>query len=261
MSGKVTILGCGSSAGVPMIGCRCDVCASTNPKNNRTRVSILIETQGKKLLVDVSPDLRQQALRHGITSVDAIILTHAHADHCHGIDDVRSLNFHKKEPIEIYSSSETLEEVRRRFDYAFKPPIPEYGWFRPALVPHIVDIAAKEPFVVAGDVPVQPFVQWHGKSRTMGLRVGNMAYSTDVNHLPEDAFEHLYGLDLWIVDCLRYEPAPTHAHLALTLEWIARAKPKRAVLTHLGHEFDYEALRKELPECVEPAFDGLEINL
>lgn len=258
---KITILGCGSSAGVPMIGCACAVCASDNPKNNRTRVSILVETQGKAILVDVSPDLRQQALRHHIRSVDAIILTHAHADHCHGIDDLRSFNFHKNQQINMFSSSKTLEEVQRRFEYAFKPPMPEYGWFRPALTPKIVDIGAPEPFIAAECVAVQPFIQWHGKSQTMGMRIGNMAYSTDVNHLPEEAFAHLHHLDVWIVDCLRYEKAPTHAHLALTLEWIARVKPKRAILTHLGHEFDYETLRCELPENVKPAHDGLMLEI
>lgn len=243
-----------------MLGCECPVCRSDNPRNNRSRVSLLIEQHGQRLLVDVSPDLRTQLLRHDIRTVDAVLFTHAHADHCHGIDDLRPVNYHKGSAIPAYADPIAMEEILRRFDYAFKEPIPEYGWFRPALIPHLVDVQNWDP-VRVGAMQVQPFPQWHGKLMTLGVRVGNVAYSTDVNKLPEEAFDYLQNLDLWIVDCLRYEPSPTHAHLEITLEWIRRVKPKRAVLTHMSHEFDYEAFAKELPEGVEPAFDGMVLEV
>lgn len=252
----LTILGCGSSAGVPMIGCECKVCRSTDPRNQRTRVSVLIEQHGQRLLVDASPDIRQHCLRHDIRTIDALLFTHAHADHCHGIDDMRPLNHHGGAAIPAYGDPVAMEEILRRFDYAFREPIPEFGWFRPALIPHIIDTQSWQPIEV-GAMKIQPFPQLHGKLMTMGLRVGDVAYSTDVNHLPEEAFEHLQDLDLWVVDCLRYDPSPTHAHLEMTLNWIKQIKPKRAVLTHMSHDFDYERFCAELPENVEPAYDGM----
>jgi phosphoribosyl 1,2-cyclic phosphate phosphodiesterase len=257
---KIRVLGCGASAGVPLIGCDCAVCRSDNPKNQRTRVSILIEQEGQRLLVDTSPDLRQQCLRHDIRTVDAICFTHAHADHCHGIDDLRPLNFHRGSVIPAYGDPVAMEEIVPRFSYAFKPPVPEYGWFRPALEAHLVDVENWTAFSV-GNMRVQPFPQMHGKLTTLGLRVGNFAYSTDVHHLPDKAREILEGVEVWIVDCLRRGASPTHAHLDLTLEWISQVKPKRAILTHMSHEFDYDALKAELPEGVEPGYDGMEIVL
>lgn len=257
---KITILGCGASAGVPLIGCECPVCTSTDSRNKRTRVSILIEQHQQKLLVDTSPDLRQQCLANGIRTIDAVLFTHAHADHCHGIDDLRPLNYHRGDVIPTYGDAVAMEEIIPRFSYAFKPPIPEYGWFRPALVPHIVDAQQMDPIHI-GEMRVQLFPQTHGRLTTLGVRVGNFAYSTDVNHLPEESFEKLKGLDVWLVDCLRYEVSPTHAHLDLTLEWIRRMKPKRAILTHMSHDFDYEKFRRSLPNGVEPAYDGMVVTL
>lgn len=257
---RVTVLGCGSSAGVPLVGCECRVCRSKNPKNNRTRVSLLIEQHGQRLLIDTSPDVRQQCLRHDIRTVDAILFTHAHADHCHGIDDLRPLNHHKQAPIPAYADPVAMEEILMRFGYAFRAPIPEYGWFRPALTAHVVDVNGWAPIAVS-EMTVQPFPQVHGKLMTLGVRVGNFAYSTDVNHLSEEAFAVLEGVDVWVVDCLRREPSPTHAHLEMTLEWIRRVKPKRAYLTHMGHEFEYEDFLAELPDGVEPAYDGMMIEV
>lgn len=258
---RVTILGCGSSAGVPMIGCPCAVCTSDNPRNKRSRVSILVEKGGTALLIDASPDLRQQALANNIRQVDALIITHAHADHCHGIDDLRSFNHLKNSVIPIYCGTKTQQELMTRFDYAFKPPIPEFGWFRPALIPHSVEIPSEKSIEIDENISFLPILQWHGKSISMGVRIGDIAYSTDVNDLPEESLQQLENLDLWIVDCLRYEKAPTHAHLNLTLQWIERLKPKRAILTHMGHELDYDVLCGLLPSHVEPAFDGLQISL
>ena len=257
---RVTVLGSGASSGVPLIGCDCSVCSSSNPKNRRTRVSILIEVGNSKLLVDTSPDLRTQAISNGIKKVDAIFFTHAHADHVHGIDDTRSFNYHLNQHINIYGDNETLAEIQQRFPYAFKPAIPEYGWFRPCLVPNIIG-EEMLPFKVTGEFEVRPFRQFHGKIQTLGLRVNDFAYSTDVNNLPEESFQALRNTKIWLVDCLRYHPAPTHAHLEMTLDWIERVKPELAILTHMGHEFDYETLLKELPASVVPAYDGMVIDL
>jgi len=260
---KVTILGCGSSGGVPLVGCDCKVCTSSNPKNRRMRVSLLVETAGKKILVDTSPDLREQCLRQRILSVDSILYTHAHADHIHGIDDVRSLNYHKNAPIDIYAHAATLEELHARFPYVFSLRTAHYGWYKPALTPHcIMEEALPRTFKAADNaVDITAFPQWHGEMITLGFRIGNFAYSTDLNRLPDVSFACLENLDVWVVDCLRPTPSPTHAHLALTLEWIARVQPKRAILTHMGHEFDYEELRTQLPPGVEPGYDGMVLSL
>lgn len=256
---KVTVLGCGSSSGVPIIGCDCSVCKSANPKNNRTRVSILVESQKTKVLIDTPPDMRTQALRNNIRTVDAVIYTHAHADHIGGIDDTRSFNYYNNAPLDIYSTPATLEDLRKRFPYMFLPPAADGRamWYKPCLNP--IAIEPPQPFTI-GDIEFQPFWLNHGKSKTLGLRFGNIAYTTDTNGLPEKALAILQSIDAWIVDCLRYTPAPTHAHLEMTLEWIKRVKPKHSYLTHMSHEFDYDALLKELPENVFPAYDGLVIN-
>lgn len=258
---RVTVLGCGSSGGVPLVGCPCTVCQSSNPKNIRTRVSILVEVEGKKLLIDTSPDLRVQCLRHDLRTVDAILYTHAHADHCHGIDDVRSLNYHRNDTIPMYGDPATLAEIKQRFPYVFKPHAPGYGWYKPGLIPHeICADGAIEVFSVDG-IEILAFPQWHGDSLTLGFRIGDFAYSTDVNRLPEMSLEVLKGLNVWLVDCLRYEPSPTHAHLEMTLGWIQHVRPERAILTHLAHEMDYDTLAAQLPKGVEPAYDGMDIRI
>jgi phosphoribosyl 1,2-cyclic phosphate phosphodiesterase len=261
MSGSsVTILGCGASAGVPMIGCDCAVCTSENPKNKRLRASIAIEKGDSRLLVDASPDLRQQTLSAGFKSIDGIWITHAHADHCHGIDDIRSFNYIAQKALPVYSDAATLDELQRRFDYVFRPP-PEQAWYRAALTPHVVAIDPMQPVQVTHDITIVPFQQIHGKTQSIGIRIDNFAYSTDVNNLPEESLQTLENLDVWLVDCLSVDPSPTHAHLEMTLGWIERVKPKRAILTHMGHSLEYEALKSKLPPGVEPGFDGMKITL
>lgn len=255
---KVTILGCGSSGGVPLIGCQCNVCTSTNPKNKRSRVSILIEHKGQRLLVDTSPDLRQQALSQGFKTVDAVLYTHAHADHTHGIDELRSFNYHMDSAIPVYGDSATIEELRSRFDYVFLEPPISRDWYRACLIPHIIEPYV--PFSVNG-VEIMPFAQDHGFVNSMGFRIGDFAYSTDVKVMPEASFEVLQGVKTWVVDCLSQGEKPTHAHLDLALEWIARVKPDHAILTHMGHELAYETLKSSLPRGVGAAFDGMAINL
>lgn len=265
MSGalKVTILGCGASAGVPVIGCSCAVCSSIDPRNKRTRVSIVVESAATRILVDASPDLRQQLLATGLTKFDAVIFTHEHADHMHGIDDLRSLNWHKNGPLDAYGDARTLVEAKRRFGYAFEPPGPltaQGAWVVPVLVPRTIEPGV--PFRI-GDIDVVAFTQIHGGDRdpTLGLRFGDFAYSTDVKEMPEAGFAALAGIDTWIVDCLQEAPNWAHSHLSQTLDWIARIGPRRAVLTHMNHRLDYAELATRLPRGVEPGRDGLVLEV
>lgn len=259
---KVTVLGCGASGGVPLLCCDCPTCRSTNPKNKRTRASILMELpRGTRLLVDTSPDLRSQFLRHQIRGVDAIFYTHAHADHCHGIDDVRSLNYHTDASIPTYSDTKTLGDLQKRFGYVFQPKPEGHPWYRPSLTPIEIDGLLQENGCGIIQFPkgdsIQFFEQLHGKMRTWGLRAGDFAYSIDVNNMPSSSLALLSGVKTWLVDCLRYREAPSHAHLDMTLGWIAQVQPERAILTHMGHDFEYDALCAELPAHIRPAYDGL----
>lgn len=252
---KITILGCGASWGVPAIGPDWGRCDPQEPRNRRRRCSLLIESGGAILLIDTSPDLREQLLDAGVARLDAVLLTHAHADHLHGIDDIRIINKLIKNSLPLFASPDTLAEVERRFGYVLQP-MPKQPLYRPALVGQPID----GPFIAAG-VSVVPFAQDHGYTMTLGFRIGRMAYSTDVNLLDDTAFAILEGIELWIVDCMRREPHPTHSHLAKTLAWIGRVRPRRAILTHMDQSLDYRELRAELPAEVEPGYDGMTIEL
>lgn len=259
VSAKVIILGCGGSSGVPLIGCKCDVCTSDHPKNKRSRVSVYLEmADGTKILFDTSPDLRLQALANNIDYVDAIFLTHYHADHLHGLDDVRSFNYNRNSPIDLYCDHVTMEEVKRRFDYAFTPTDTSRGWYKMWLIDH--EIKVNDVVQVNGH-GVQSFPQIHGKIHSLGFKVGNFVYSTDFNDLPTESFAYLNNLDLWIIDCLGYTSVPTHLNLEKALYWIDYFKPKHAILTHMGHEIEYQSLKSTLPSHIEPGYDGLVINL
>ena len=253
---KVTILGCGASWGVPAIGPDWGRCDPADPRNRRRRGSLLVETGGRAILIDTSPDLREQLLDAGISRLDAVLLTHAHADHLHGIDDLRMISQLAGHAIPFYASGPALAEAERRFGYAFRPVDPEKPVYRPALAAQEID----GPFTAVG-IPVVPFTQSHGFSNTLGFRIGPVAYSTDVVDLDDDAFAALAGVELWVVDCLRREPHPTHANLAKALGWIERLKPRRAVLTHMDQSLDYRELSAELPDGVEPGRDGLVVEL
>lgn len=263
MALKVTMLGCGASSGVPVIGCKCAVCSSTDARNRRTRVSIVVESATTRILVDASPDLRQQLLATGLTKFDAVVFTHEHADHMHGIDELRSLNWHKNGPLDAYADERTLVEAKRRFGYAFEPPgemTAKGVWVVPVLVPKTIEPGV--PFRI-GDIDVLAFVQIHGGDRdpTLGLRFGAFAYSTDVKEIPEAGFATLMGIDTWIVDCLQEPPNWAHSHLAQTLSWIERVGPRRAVLTHMNHRVDYAGWAAKLPNGVEPGQDGLVLDV
>ena len=263
MSGALefTILGCGSSGGVPRADGDWGACDPANPKNLRSRCSLLVRRKGEgaeretTLIVDTSPDLRLQTAQAGAKRLDAILLTHDHADQVHGIDDVRAFFIRQRARIGCHMDTATDASMMRRFGYVFEgeggyPAICD----RRPIPPHGVRWTVDGP---SGAIPVVSFDQDHGGVRSVGYRFGGVAYSSDVVNLDESAFEALEGLDVWIVDALRYRPHPTHAHLELTLSWIERLKPRRAILTNLHIDLDYETLRRELPEGVEPACDGL----
>lgn len=253
---RVKILGCGASGGVPLITGTWGACDPNNPKNRRRRASIGIEKGETILLVDTSPDLREQCLTAGIQRINAVLYTHDHADHTHGIDDLRPFLYAQKASTPLYGNKETIGFLKTRFGYAF--PIEENppDVYRPFVTDHIID----GPFDV-GDIHVTPFVQGHGYSISMGYRFEKVAYSTDVVTLDEAAFKTLEGVDTWIVDCISMEPRTTHSHLAQTLEWIKRVSPRQAYLTHMSSLLDYDTLMGLLPKGVEPAYDGLVIEV
>jgi phosphoribosyl 1,2-cyclic phosphate phosphodiesterase len=253
---RVTVLGCGASTGVPAIGPNWGRCNPGDPRNRRRRVSVLVEIGDVTILIDTSPDLREQLIDAGVSRLDAVVVTHAHADHLHGIDDLRSVNRLMQSPIPLYADAKTLAEIEHRFGYTLEPIREPGRYHKPTLIGNEI----VGPFEIAG-IRVVPFTQDHGFDTTLGVRIGGFAYSTDVVELDDAAFATIGGIELWIVDCLRRESHPTHSHLAKTLSWIARAGPRRAVLTHMDQSLDYSELSAELPAGVEPGYDGLMIEI
>ncbi len=255
---RVTLLGTGGSAGVPLIGGadgRGDwgECDPAEPRNVRTRASIAIDGgAGEVLLVDTPPDMRQQLLAAGIARVGAVLYTHAHADHVTGLDDVRILNRVIGRPIEAYGTAATLGELEQRFGYAFRP-WQRPNFFRPVLVPRVIVPGAT---IAAAGLRVHLFDQDHGFTRSLGLRVGGFGYSTDAVALDDAAFAALDGVDTWVVGCFQRAEHHTHAWLGRVLEWVARLRPRRTVLTHMGSDMDWGWLRANLPAGVEPGYDG-----
>jgi len=249
---KLTILGCGTSGGVPRIPNHWGDCDPSNPKNRRRRASIMVEEGDTRILCDTTPDLREQMLSANVDHLDAVLYTHDHADHTHGIDDLRGFFQMSRKEVPVYGDSHTISSLQQKFGYVFAS---KEGY--PAICdPHVLDGPA-----TVGDINAIPFKQGHGKGFSLGYRFGDMAYSTDVNALSGEAFEALEGVKVWVVDALRYDPHPTHSHLEQTLEWIARVKPERAILTHMTWNLDYETLMGSLPDGVEPGYDGMVIEL
>lgn len=259
---KVTILGCGGSGGVPLIGPGWGECNPDNPKNRRRRVSILVQQHGTNIVCDTSPDFREQILDVGINHIDAVLYTHDHADHTQGIDDLRFVRSKDKginHRVPVYGSAETLATLRHRFAYAFAQKLEGSGHlYKPYLEPYIV---TDHPFHVLG-LEIIPYQQGHGFGTvTTGFRIGNMAYSTDCVDLPEASLRQLEGLDLFIVDCLRFEPHMTHAHFDMALGWVEMLRPRHTILTHMNHLVDYDVIKARCPAGVEPAYDGLVIEI
>jgi phosphoribosyl 1,2-cyclic phosphate phosphodiesterase len=260
VSTRFTILGCGSSMGVPRVALGWGACDPDNPRNRRRRCSLLVETvaeQGRttRVLVDTTPDLRDQLLDAQVNWLDGVLITHEHADHTHGIDDLRPLFVRKRRPIDIYLDDSTSKSLNARFRYCFSTP-PNSG-YPPILREHrLVAGKALEITGEGGPVAVLPVLQDHGDIPSLGFRFGNVAYSADIKDLSSASLAAMAGLDLWIVDALRYDPHPSHLNLAEALALIKRVAPKRAVLTNLHADLDYETLRRDLPPGIEPAFDG-----
>lgn len=256
---ELIFLGCGTSTGVPMIGCDCEVCHSTDPRNWRTRPSVLLRTPRGNILIDTSPEMRLQLIREKPGPVHAILYTHGHADHLFGLDDsrlfARALN---GRPVPVYCESEVEALIRTVFSYAFvdeKKRPPSGGV--PRLNFHTIEPNCKFPIL---DYEVVPLRLHHGRFKVLGFRFGDLAYCTDVSKIPDESWEQLQGLDVLVLDALRFEKHPTHFSLAEALEVIEKLKPRRAFLTHLSHQFDYQTVSQNLPPNVQLAYDGLRLN-
>lgn len=249
---KVTILGCGSSPGVPRIDGSWGDCDPSEPRNRRRRSSILVQTEATSVLVDTSPDLREQFIAAGVKHLDGVVWSHDHADQTHGIDDLRYLSLIMRRQIEAWGDQMTLDRLQAKFHYCFEGNTGYPAIIKAQLIPG--------PFRI-GDIPIDPIEQDHGTIPSLGFRFGDIAYNNDLVRLPERAFEQLAGVKVWIVDALRYLPHPTHTHVAQTLEWIVRIKPERAILTNMHVDLDYRRLAAELPPGVEPAYDGMVIEV
>jgi len=252
---RITFLGTGTSHGVPMIGCECATCRSTDPHDNRLRPSICIETSGARVLVDAGPDLREQALRHRIARVDAIVFTHGHADHILGMDDVRRFNALMDGSMPCYGDAATLEDIRRMFSYVFDPATPKGGGL-PQLDLRVID----GPFSV-GDIHLQPVPIWHGRRRILGFRVGAFAYLTDCSRIDEAAWPLLERLEVLVLDALREKPHPTHFSLSDAIETAARIGAARTFFTHMAHDLPHEATNARLPDGMRLAHDGLVLSI
>ena len=251
---QLTFLGTGTSQGVPMIGCGCEVCKSTDPRDKRLRASVLVKHEGLRILVDAGPDFRYQMLRAGVSSLDAILLTHNHKDHTGGLDDIRAFNYLEKKATQIYCEKYVEESLRKEYSYAFEeiryPGAPEWDV-------HIID---DKPFTVNG-VEIIPIRGRHFKLPVLGYRFGNIAYCTDMNHIPDEEYEKLQNLDHFIINCVRRGRHISHYSLEQAIEVTQKVGAKHSWLTHLSHQLPcYEDLKKELPEGILPAFDGLVLD-
>jgi phosphoribosyl 1,2-cyclic phosphate phosphodiesterase len=254
---QLTILGCGTSTGVPLLQCKCSVCRSSNPKNKRLRTSAWLRVHQKSFLIDTSPDLRQQAMRAKIPRIDAVLYTHPHADHVHGIDELRSFNYIQKSSIPVYGNDWTCDELQIKFGYIFRP-MPVEGGGIPQL--ELNRIQTKDPSIEILGEKIIPLSLSHGSKECVGYRIGSLAYVTDCSFIPESTLERMQNLSVLVLDCLRIAPHGTHFNLDQALGTVAKLKPKKTYLTHLGHEFDYSKKSKNLPKGVSFAYDGLTVK-
>jgi len=257
---RITVLGCGSSSGTPSIEAGWGKCDPNNPKNRRLRPSILVEDKSKTLLIDTSPDLREQLLTANIQHIDAVLYTHAHSDHLHGIDDLRGVNRRMNAAIPVYGDCKTLETIKTRFPYVFEPLAKDTLIYYKSTLDPKIEIKHGETFTAAG-FDVTAIDQDHGYMNSMGFRIGDFAYSTDLISMHEDGFDMLNGIKVWMLGTFSDKPHPTHLDVNRALEWIKRVKPERAYFTHLGFYLDYKKLQAELPDNVFVSYDGLTFDV
>ena len=258
ITGSFILLGTGTSVGVPAIGCGCDVCQSSNPKNRRTRSSAIVGLPEGNLLIDTSPDLRTQLLREGIGIVHSVLFTHEHADHIFGLDDLRLVPFRLNGPVPLYCEENVEDRLRKSFDYAFSNKPQTHAGAIPLLEFRRIGL---DPFEALG-ATITPLRLLHGPNyQVLGFRFGNIAYCTDTNGVPEASFDILNGVEILIIDGLRYTPHATHFHVEAALQVIERVGPRRAFLTHICHDLEHETVCRELPEGVELAYDGMRLDL
>ena len=251
---RVTMLGTGTSHGVPVIACRCPVCRSDDPRNKRTRASAAIQSDDATLLLDTATEMRLQVLRSGIERVDAVLYTHFHADHVGGLDDLKAFNAVLNGPLPCFGNASTEASLRERYAFAFAGT----PWI--GAIPHLTFRVVEEPFELLG-LELTPIPLYHGRIMSCGWRIGDVAYLTDTNGIPPDSLELLRGLELMIVDALRYRPHPTHFSVREALEVIAALRPRRALLTHVNHDIEHATLNAELPDGVEVAYDGQVVDV
>lgn len=252
---SITVLGSGTSVGVPTIGCHCAVCTSDDPRDNRLRPSVIVNYGGRGILIDTTPDFRQQALRFRIERVDAILFTHSHADHIMGLDDVRPFNYHQGGEIPIYGSEQTIADIQRAFRYIFDPRDTESS--RPRLVCHAFD---GQPISLFG-LDFIPVPLSHGRGLVHGFRFGPAAYLTDHSDIPEESMEKLNGLEILFLDALRHRPHPTHSTVERSIGSVERLKPKDAYFTHICHDLPHAKTEEKLPANIHLAYDGLELRV
>jgi phosphoribosyl 1,2-cyclic phosphate phosphodiesterase len=264
MTLSLTILGCGSSGGVPRIGGDWGACDPTNPRNRRRRCSVLLRrvsgTGETTVLIDTSPDLREQALAAGIGQLDAVLYTHEHADHTHGIDELRAFFLRQRKRVPVWADAVTGNMLMSRFGYCFAaPPGSDYP---PIASLHLLkDDISGAIDGAGGAIPYTPFKVHHGNTDAFGFRIADVAYTPDINGIPDNSVRHLSGLDCWIVDALRRNRHPSHFSLAETLHWISEMKPRRAIITNMHVDLDFDTLTNELPQGVSPAYDGLSVEI
>ena len=256
---EMIIMGTGTSIGVPVVGCRCAVCLSDNPRNRRMRSGVLVRAPEGEFVIDAGPELRLQLVRERATLIRAAVMTHSHADHIMGIDDLRIFGFQLPAPLPIFCEEPVEIQIRQTFDYAFADPVTHaHQYAAPRL--RFERINHTDAFMLLGLI-IQPIRLNHGDLPILGFRIGNVAFCTDVSTIPAASKDQLRDLDVLVLDCLRHEPHPTHLHVEAAVNLVHQLQPRRAYFTHMSHELDYDALKRELPENIEPAFDGLRIPI
>ncbi|MDF2965065.1 MAG: hypothetical protein K0Q51_453 [Rickettsiaceae bacterium] len=255
---RIKVLGCGPSVGVPVIGCDCKICNSDSPYNKRGRSAIIIENESSKILVDFGADIRTQLLREKVKNIDAVILTHDHADHVNGIDDLKIFSYINKKPLDLFSDPITVKAMIERFPYMFKSPDENDKWGDQRLNAIEIDFFSK---INIGAVEIQFFKQEHGRIPSLGFRVNNFVYSNDVIGFPQESEKFLENIDIWIIDCITETTSPAHSGLEDVIRWAEIYNPRQIYLTNMDHTMDYNELVRKLPKAILPAYDGLTFTI